>query len=362
MECTIVLVFRYLAKEVFVTLLALTVILMFIIVSNQLVSYLNRAASGRIPGMLVLKLLLLEMPNLLTVLLPLGFYMALMLAFGRLYSENEMLVLHACGLSTIKLLQYTLVMAMFVVVSVALMVHFNPNFASQRTRILQTSGMKAFIQMLSPQHFQELPNQQVLYIDAINRKHTQASGLFLAQRNSDPSKTWQWQIIAANAMEMKRNAHNKDEVVMTNGQIYRMSPGALSAQYGTFTHGVIKIPEPVLQGKNDFRTMSTMELLAKRKQSMALNAEFQWRLSIIIMALVLVFVAVPLSKVNPRDGKFSKILPAILVFLIYINMLFIWRDKLSEGNWPHFNNMIMVHLTILLFGVWLLWNQKRKLS
>ncbi|NDH08443.1 MAG: LPS export ABC transporter permease LptF, partial [Gammaproteobacteria bacterium] len=51
------LAFRYLAKEVFITLFALTIILMFILVSNQLVGYLNRAASGRIPGILVMQIL-----------------------------------------------------------------------------------------------------------------------------------------------------------------------------------------------------------------------------------------------------------------------------------------------------------------
>ncbi len=356
------LVFRYLAKEVFMTLLALTVILMFIIVSNQLVGYLNRAASGRIPGILVLKLLFLEMPNLLTVLLPLGFYMSVMLAYGRLYSENEMLVFQACGMSTQRLVQYTLVMASIVSLIVGLMVHFNPNFAAQRTRILQTSGVKAFIQMLAPQHFQELPNQQVLYIDAINRKHTQASGLFLAQRNTDLSKPWKWQIIAANDMEMKKNASHQDEVVINNGQIYRLSPGSLSAQYGTFKHGVIKVPDPVIQNKDDYRTLSTVELWKTRKNSLALSAEFQWRVSIIVMSLVLVFVAVPLSRVNPRSGKFSKILPAMVVFLMYVNFLFLWRDKLTDGKWEHFNNMVLVHLVILALGGFLLWQQKRKLS
>jgi lipopolysaccharide export system permease protein len=357
-----VLVFRYLAKEVFVTLLALIIILMFIIISNQLVGYLNRAASGRIPGILVLKLLFLEMPNLLTVLLPLGFYMSVMLAFGRLYSENEMLVLQACGMSTAKLVQYTFIMGLGVSLFVGLMVHVNPQFANKRAKMLQTSGIKAFIQMLSPQHFQALPNQQVLYIDSINRKHTQANGLFLAQRNTDTSKPWKWQIIAAKDMEMKKNAAEQDEIVMNNGQIYRLSPGALNAQYGTFEHGVIHVPEPIIQVKKDLRTLSTQKLWLARHDNLAMNAEFQWRLSIIMMSLVLVFVAVPLSRVNPRSGKFSRLLPAILIFLIYINFLFLWRDKLNAGQWQHFNNMLLVHLGVLVLGLFLLWQQKRKLS
>lgn len=356
------LVFRYLAKEVFITLLALTVILMFIIVSNQLVGYLNRAASGRIPGILVLKLLFLEMPNLLTVLLPLGFYMAVMLAFGRLYSENEMLIFQACGMSHFQLLKHTLSMGFLVTILVAWMVHVTPQFAKQRTRLLQTSGVKAFIQILAPQHFQELPNQQVLYIDSINRKHTQAQGLFLAQRNTDASKSWKWQIIAANQMEMKKNSRAQDEIVMTNGQIYRMSPGSLNAQYGTFQHGVLRVPEPIVTDNQDYRVLSTSQLWKSRHENLGLMGEFQWRVSIILMTLVLVFVAVPLSRVNPRSGKFSKLLPAMFIFLAYVDGLFVWRDKLTHHQWGHFNNMLWVHLMILLLGIVLIWHQKRTLS
>src|SRR6185312_11366482 len=102
------IIFQYLAKEVLLTLLALTSILLLIFMSNQLVIYLNRAASGIIPGMLVMKLMILELPQLLGLLLPLGFYFALLLAYGRLYAEYEMTVLKACGFSHGQLLKYSL--------------------------------------------------------------------------------------------------------------------------------------------------------------------------------------------------------------------------------------------------------------
>ena len=53
------IIFRYLAKEVFITLISLTAILMLIFLSNQFVQYLNRAASGNIPGVIIMKLMML---------------------------------------------------------------------------------------------------------------------------------------------------------------------------------------------------------------------------------------------------------------------------------------------------------------
>lgn len=355
------LVFRYLAKEVFVTLIALTVILMFILISNQLVGYLGRAASGRIPGLLVFQLLALEMPNLLSLLLPMGFYMSIMLAFGRLYSENEMLVLHACGLSIRRLLAYTLTMALIVSVLVAVMVLLNPNIAGERARLLQTSGLKAFIQMLAPQQFQALPQSQVLYIDEVNRSHTRAGGLFLAKMNPDANQSWQWQIIAAHEMSLKTSPNAQDELVMTHGRVYRLSPGTLKAQYGTFEEAVLKIPEVESNENDDLRAASLSTIWTSRHQNPMMRAELQWRISIVLMSLVLTMVAVPLSHVQSRHGKFAKIFPAIIIFLMYVAMLFLWRDKVLYDGWKG-GNMLIVHVVFLLLGLFLFWRQKRRLG
>jgi lipopolysaccharide export system permease protein len=352
-----VLVFRYLAKEVLTTLLALTIILMFILVSNQLVGYLNRAANGRIPGLLVLQLMSLEMPNLLSLLLPMGFYISIILSFGRLYSENEMMVLHACGLSSRRLLAYTLILSSVVATIVAGMVLMNPGIAEKRARLLQTSGLKAFIQMISPQHFHVLPKHQVLYIDEINRQHTQAQGLFVAQLNNDTNHQWRWQVIAAKHLKVEQ-----DELVMSQGRIYRMSPGVLNAQFGTFEHAKLRLPEPTFNQENDLRTVSLQTLWQHREDNLAMNAELQWRASIVLMAITLSFVAVPLSRVNPRSGKFAKILPAILIFLVYTNTLFVWRERIVWNGWSSHGSMMMVHVFVVALGLLLAYRQKRQLA
>ncbi len=76
-------------------------ILLLIFMSNQFVIYINRAASGKLPSILIFKLLLLELPNLAALLLPLGFYVSLLIAYGRLYAESEMTVLHRADMDQI---------------------------------------------------------------------------------------------------------------------------------------------------------------------------------------------------------------------------------------------------------------------
>ena len=95
MGTVIRIISRYLLKEVLASLLAVTIVLLLIFLSNQLVRYLSYAASGKIAAHLVVQLMGFEIPYLLALLLPLGLYLGIILAFGRLYADSEMAVLNA---------------------------------------------------------------------------------------------------------------------------------------------------------------------------------------------------------------------------------------------------------------------------
>ena len=107
------IIIRYFVKEVLLALLVLTIILLTIFLSNQFVHYLSRSAAGQFPGMAVLQLMLLDLPNLLGYLLPLGFFIALLLTYSRLYAESEMAVLQACGVGPGQLTVFTFVLALY---------------------------------------------------------------------------------------------------------------------------------------------------------------------------------------------------------------------------------------------------------
>ena len=67
------IIFRYFAKEVYVTVFSVTLVLVFIFLADQVARYLGRAASGDIPLSVVLGLISIELPYLLGLLLPLRF-------------------------------------------------------------------------------------------------------------------------------------------------------------------------------------------------------------------------------------------------------------------------------------------------
>jgi len=135
------IILRYFAKEVISTLSALTTILLLVFLSNQFVHYLMRAADGKFPGWVVMKLMMLEIPNLLGLLLPLGLFIALLLVYGRFYADNEMTVLEACGFSQARLLAITFCLASSVAAIIAvLMLWLSPKITLARDHILTGGG------------------------------------------------------------------------------------------------------------------------------------------------------------------------------------------------------------------------------
>lgn len=358
------LIFRYLCKEVFITLVSLTAILLLIFMSNQLVLYLNRAANGQIPGLFIMKLMLLELPNLLSLLLPLGFYVALLVAYGRLYAENEMTVLQACGFSPSMLLKHSFVMAFLIYLMVlVIMLWGSPLIYAQRALLLRTTGVQTLIQIIAPGRFNELSGgRQIFYVESMNRAHTVANNVFFAQ-NTEKNGQEQWDLLWANqAATQTDKTTGEDYVVLSNGQKYQGVPGQANYQIATFAEYKARLPHPKVSIKEDFRTLKTSQLWPLNNVSLVKASELQWRLSVPFMVLTLTLVAVPLSRSNSRAGKYANLLPAILIYIVYANFMFVARDWFASGKTPAWLGMWWIHLIVIGLGLLFIWRNHVKLS
>jgi lipopolysaccharide export system permease protein len=356
-----VLIFRYLAKEIFITLVSLTGILLLIFMSNQFVRYLSRAASGQIPGMVILKLMMLELPNLLGLLLPLGFYVAILIAYGRMYAESEMTVLHACGYGQSRLLKQTMTMASLVFLLVlSVMLFLSPYINQERTKLLKSTGIQTLIQTIMPGRFQAFHGgKEVFYVESISRDHDEANHIFLAkQSKSNPGS---WDIMWAKDAHAQTDVENGEEYVILNeGKEYEGKPGRADYRVVHFGQYRARLPHPTVNLQQDIRTEPTANLLPYNNPNLNKAAELQWRLSVPLMVLILTLIAIPLSQVNPRSGKFARLMPAILIYVVYANFMFIARDWLKAGKVPVWVGMNWLHVVFLILAGLLLWQSKVK--
>lgn len=358
------LIFRYLAREVFITLVSLTTILLLIFMSNQFVRYLNRAASGQLPGIFIMKLMMLEMPNMMGLLLPLGFYVALLVAYGRLYAESEMTVLQACGYGPERLLKHSFVMASLVaLVVMVLMMWASPLISLERSKLLRASGIQTLIQTIVPGRFREVSGgREVFYVESMNRKHTVANHVFLARLSSKDGRP-EWDVLwAERAYATTDQASSEDYLILEEGREYRGVPGQADYQQAEFERYQARLPHPTADIKSDIHIASTASLWPVNNPDRRKAAELQWRLSIPLMVFTLTLVGVPLSRVNPRAGKYANLLPAIVLYIVYANFMIIARGWVTAGKIPVWLGMWWIHLAVALVGLLLIWRNQVKLS
>ena len=357
------LIFRYLAKDVFLALLALTFILVLIFLSDTFFSALRRVANGEIPLSFITNLMVLELPNLLWKVLPLGFYVSLLLVYSRLYAENEMTVLQACGYGTGRLLKHSLILAVPIAVLVMVItLWLGPIIIIKEEQLLRASSIQLLIKTLAPGRFRDIQDgHQVFYVEAMNMDHTKANRVFIAQHEDnkgDPEWSLAW---LDNAFAEKNKETSEDHVMLGKGRVYQGTPGHNDYWVAEFERYQVRLPQPDGIGiMDDIRTVKTSNLLPLNNLDRRKAAELQWRLSIPLMVFILTLVVVPLSRVYPRSGRYAKLLPAILIFIFYLHFLcYIHRAVVWELA-PSWIGLWSIHAVMLSIGLFLTWHNANR--
>ena len=115
------IVFRYLSREVLQTLAAVSGVLLLIIMSGRFIKYLAQAAAGQLDSGVLLMIMAYRLPGFMVLILPLGMFLGILLAYGRLYLDSEMTVLSATGISDRKIIGYTQGPALLIMLIVGLL-------------------------------------------------------------------------------------------------------------------------------------------------------------------------------------------------------------------------------------------------
>ncbi|MBI5448194.1 MAG: LPS export ABC transporter permease LptF [Gammaproteobacteria bacterium] len=354
---------RYLTKEVVSTLLSVTLILLFIFVSNQFVRYLGDAAAGKLLGSVLFRLMLFQIPYLLGFLLPLGLFLGILLSYGRLYSENEMTALASCGFSRKQLIKASCWIALGVTLVVSfLTLWLGPRLLVYKDKLIAESQGATVIQTLMPGRFQaDASGHQVYYVEEVSRDHEHLNNIFVAQQKKEEGvypTLGQWTIIAAQGGYVMRDQRTQDQfLVATKGFRYMGTPGSADFHIGQFEEYGVRIATHELSKRNQVEELSFKDLLKEVREGNPLAyAESQWRFAMPLATLLLALLAVPLSELKPRQGRYAKIFPSLLIFMVYANMLFVSRTWLEKGTISPWLGTWMIHGALLLLVIVLLLN------
>jgi lipopolysaccharide export system permease protein len=359
------IVFRYLSREVLLTLSAVSAVLLVIIMSGRFIKYLAQAASGALdPGSLFL-IMGFRLPGFLQLILPLGLFLGILLAYGRLYLESEMTVLSATGMSQQRLLGMTLFPATLVALLVAwLSLSLAPQGANQFQLLLNKQDAMTEFDTLVPGRFQSLADgTRVTYTERLSDDRSNLGGVFISQKNTsaDKSKDRGITVLVAEKGRQEIQADGNRYLILDNGYRYDGNPG--QADYRAIkydTYGVL-LPKPDASDEVTARdAMPTRDLWGS--DDPRVRTELQWRLSLPLLVFIVTLMAVPLSRVNPRQGRFLKLLPAILLYMAYLTILISARGALEKGKIPAALGLWWVHALFLAIGLGLLYWEPLRLK
>lgn len=353
------IIFRYLVLEVYGTLLASTAVFLALLISNQAVHYLAQAAAGMMPLHTIVQIISLQMPLLLPLLLPLGLYIGILVAYGRLYCDREMTVLWSCGFSKAQLTSMTLVFSAVVALIIALLTcWFQPIIESYKQQVLIDAATSSPLERMSPDQFVPLRESRlVFYAQQLSRDHKNLENIFIAHRSEQKTASGNsaWDIVLAGKGHQIIDPTTRDRfLVLTDGYRYLGMPGEATFQVVKYKTYGVRIQKNAIPISNRVETMSTYSLWQQYHGHPEIQAELQWRLTLPLSALILALLAIPLSKVDPRQGRYAQLLPAFLLYILYVNLLFMSRAWLEKGQTSSGIGLWWVHGLMLLITTLLL--------
>tara|TARA_R100001440_G_scaffold25074_6_gene40713 strand:- start:995 stop:2107 length:1113 start_codon:yes stop_codon:yes gene_type:complete len=358
------IIFRYLTRQVIVSMLAVSGVLLLVFMSGRFIKYLADAAAGKLSADVLFTIMGYRFPGFLELILPLGLFIGILLAYGRMYLESEMTVLFACGVSDRQVLAQTMVTSVVVMLIVGSMSLFLSPWGAQKVvDIINEQRQATEFDLLSPGRFQSIASgSRVTYTEALTDDKKQLMGVFIAEYDKASSS---WALITAQeGSQFVDDSTGSRFLVLGDGQRFSGRPGNLDYKLMTFDDYGLKItgPESYNERKNDEAT-STADLMASDDPEM--RALLHWRFSLPFIVPIVTLLAVRLSRVNPRQGRFFHLLPAMLLYILYLGLLIVARDALAKEKVPEWLGMAWVHLLFLAFGLWLqfgsAWMRKRKL-
>jgi lipopolysaccharide export system permease protein len=327
-----VILFRYLAREMLQSMLAVSLVLLLVILSGRFVRFLAEAAAGKIDAGVVFMLLGFRLPGYLELILPLGLFIAILLAYGRLYIDSEMTVLSACGVSEGTILRYSLVCGLSVATLVAFFsLYLSPLGARAAEDLLAAQRNRTEFETLKPARFHRLSNSAgVAYVQEVAEGGKSLRQVFLAGKDQGGD--------ALSVMTAKTGTTVLDEktgkryLVLGQGVQYRGTPGQANYEEVEFATYQQYVPQPAVDAKpkKPSDMLSTFQLI--NTSGKEASAALQWRLAMPVLVLIVVGLAVPLARTQPRSGRYSKLIPAILLYVIYLVLANAARGAMETGK------------------------------
>jgi len=343
---------RYVFKELLLTWLAVAMVLLLILLSAVLARLLGDAAAGKIPNDAVWQLLMITGMQYLVLLVPLSLYLGVLLSFSRLYKDNEMAAMGACGISMASLYRPLLMVVIPTTAALLYLTLLVMPWVSQQAELLKIDiESRSQLTGLSAGRFNEF-GESTIFPQRQSDDGEYMYNVFLHKDIVKEQNKLTENIESADATRRYKDEQGRHFILFERGRSYEGEPGHVDFKITRYEKKGIYVPDNKSTRQVSRKgSIEVRELWASNRTDY--QAELYRRISLPIAAFLLAILALPLSYTTPRKGRYSKLGLAILIYLVYSNLLGVsetWIEKQQIDVWLGF---LWVHgLAALLIVYW----------
>ena len=310
---------RYMTQQVAANTAIVLLFLMALMLGGRLIRYFGIAAEGRLDVGLLFAIIGYNIPTFLELILPLSFFIALMLVLGRMYVDHEMSVLFASGISRGRLtrLMIPLITGLFVF-QMGISLWAKPWGLSNSEHIWQTQSLGSLLDLVRPKTFISSGNYH-LYVDEFDKEKRELKNLYVVQQQTDKSgKIAKNDVIitATRAYQVpSKDTDSSMQLDLFQGRRYELGTNQANYNQASFEKYRITLEKPASEKitETNVETQTTAKLLA-HTQKPEVKAELGYRFTMPWLIIIAAMLATPLAQVRPRQGRWLRLLPSVLIF------------------------------------------------
>jgi lipopolysaccharide export system permease protein len=336
---------RALRRELISTAGAVFTTLFTITITVMLIRILGQAAGGKVASQDVFALIGFASLNYLPIILSLTSFVSVLLVVSRSYQDSEMVVWFASGLSLSQWIRPVLSFGLPIVVLIAILSFLVTPWANrQSAEFRERFQQREDVSKVSPGRFQESSSSdRVFFVEGVSGDATNVRNVFVnSTRNGQNS------VVVAQEGTIEIDEQGDKFLVLKDGRRYDGAPNQPEFRLMEFgRYGVlISRQSQALNADRSARALSTRALLENLNNFN--KGELLWRISLPIMGLLLMLLAIPLSFVNPRGGRSANLMTALVLFVLYSNMISVFQAAVVRNRLPLLMAWWPIHVSVIL--------------
>jgi len=340
---------KYIAKELLTAFLSVIFVLLIIVLSTEVVHLLKWVSQGVIPISAFLAYLVNSLFEFSVVLIPLSLLMGILLAFGRLYRDSEMAAIMSAGIGPVQWYRPLMLIAIpTTILLFVLLMYVKPLITLQRALLTAEIQSQAEVDTLLVGQFNRASRGGgVLFLESENESSHLINNVFFQQMRDGENH-----VDLANSTSTYISDDGRRYMMMHGGTHYAGNAGETNFKIIKYKDYGVHIDRKQVAAHLSEKSKTVRELWNSTKPID--QAELQWRLTLPLATIIVAFMALPLSHTDPRSGRYAKLAVALIIYLVYSNLLGVGKTWIVQEKVPVWIGTWWVHLIAIIITLILL--------